>query len=209
MPGMEQRAPTPPPHTPSLAEYFDVERASPIKHEFRGGRIVAMAGASEAHVLIASNIVGALWMRLRGSACRSYTSDLRVLSPHRESGYCYPDASVVCGPTEYDPLSLAARLQTVTNPKLIVEILSPSTAADDRGDKFDGYREIPSFEQYVLVAQDRPHVQTFTRQSGGGWLMLPYLGLEAVVPLSAIGVDLPLAEVYAGVAFPRPPADPS
>ena len=200
---MEQRAPTRPP-PPTLADYFAAERASPVKHEFRGGRIIGMAGASDAHVAIASNTHGSLWMRLRGSPCQSYNSDLRVLSSRRRGGYCYPDVTVVCGPREYDPVSLAAGLPTVINPRLIVEVLSPTTAADDRGDKFDGYREIVTFEQYVLAAQDQPYVQTFTRQAGGGWLMWPYVGLDAVVPLASLGIELPLAEVYAGVTFPLP-----
>jgi Uma2 family endonuclease len=202
---MEQRAPTHPP-VPTLADYFAAELASPVKHEFRNGRIIAMAGASEAHVLIAGNTHGELRSRLKGSPCRSYANELRVLSSRRESGYCYPDVTVVCGSSEYDPASAAAGLPTIINPRVVVEVLSPSTAADDRGDKFDGYREIPSMEQYVLVAQDQPYVLTFTRQPGGGWLMMPYIGLNAVVPLSSIGIDLPMAEVYATVPFPPPPA---
>ena len=202
---MEQRAPArPPPAT--LADYFAAERASPVRHEFRGGRIIAMAGGTEDHALIASNVQGEVRSRLKGTNCRSYVADLRVHTTRRPSGYCYPDVTVVCGPSEYDPAAAAAGLPTVTNPRLIVEVLSESTEADDRGDKFDGYRELATFEQYVLVAQDHPYVLTFTRQAGGGWLMMPYVGLDAVVPLSAIGVDLPLAEVYAGVVFPAPAA---
>lgn len=203
---MEQRAPPPSTAPATLADYFRAESGSAQKHEFRNGRIIAMAGASEGHVTIAGNVHAELRSRLKGKPCRSYVNELRVRSTRRPSGYCYPDVTVVCGPSEYDPASTEAGLQTVTNPRVVVEVLSPTTEADDRGDKFDGYREIPSFEQYVLVAQDQPYVLTFTRQPGGGWLMLPYVGLDAVVPLSSLGVDLPLAEVYAGVTFP--PAAP-
>ncbi len=200
---MEQLAPSRPPSL-TVADYFAAEKASPVRHEFRGGRIVAMAGGTRAHSRVSGNIYGSLWGRLQGGSCEVYNSDQRVLS-RPGGGYCYPDVTVVCGPFEFDPSSAAAGLETIVNPRLIVEVLSPSTAADDRGDKFDGYREVPTFEQYVLVAQDRPHVQTFTRQPGGGWLMLPYLGLDAVVPLASLGVDLPMAEVYAGVVFPPVP----
>ena len=203
---MEQRAPTGPP-SPTLADYFAAEHASPVRHEFRDGRILAMAGASEHHLLITGNAYAELRTRLKGTPCRAYVNELRVFSSRRQSGYCYPDVTIVCGPSEHDAASAAAGLPTIVNPRLIVEVLSPSTAADDRGDKFDGYRDIPTFEQYVLVAHDRPYVQTFTRQAGGGWLMFPYFGLDAVVPLSSLGVELPLAEVYAGVALtPAPTA---
>ena len=139
---MEQRAPSrPPPHT--LADYFAAELASPSKHEFRGGRIIAMAGASEEHIQIVGNVHAELRSGLKGSRCRSYVNELRVVSPRRASGYCYPDVTVVCGPSEYDPASASAGLPTITNPRLIVEVLSPTTANDDRGDKFDGYRQSP------------------------------------------------------------------
>jgi Uma2 family endonuclease len=204
---MEQRAPTSPP-VPTRADYFAAELASPVKHEFRNGRIIAMAGAEDDHVLVAGNIHGSLWGRLRGSTCRVYSSDLRVVAPNRDSGYCYPDVTAVCGPNRFDPASEAAGLRTVINPRVIFEVLSPTTEADDRGDKFDGYREIPTLEQYVLVAQDHPYALTFTRQDGGGWLMLPYLGVDAVVPLASLGVELPMGEIYANVKFP-PSATPA
>ena len=193
---MEQPIPQTRPAT--VDEYFRVEDGSPLRHEFRRGRIIAMAGGLESHSLIATNIGGELRSRLKGSLCRAYNSDLRVFAADYGE-YAYPDVTVICGSTEFN-----AR-KTAMNPKVIVEVLSPSTAADDRGDKFDAYREISTFEQYLLVAQDRPYAQTFLRQPGGNWLMRPYLGIDAVIRLESIGVDIPLAEVYAGVAFPPAP----
>lgn len=204
---MEQRAIIPPSvHLPATeADYFKVERESPLRHEYRNGRIIAMVGGQEHHSLIGSNILGEVRHRLKGSPCRAYNPDLRVLS-RPTGGYSYPDVTVICRPSQFGE-GPADRL-TVVNPRLIVEVLSPSTEADDRGAKFDGYRAIDSFEQYVLVAQDQPYVQTFQRQPGGGWLMLPYVGLDGTVPLASLGIELPMAEIYAGVTFP-PPAVPA
>lgn len=198
---MEQRADITRP--PTVDDYFRAERGSPTRHEFRGGRIIAMAGGTEPHARIASNLVREIGNRLKGTPCRAYGSDLRVLSA-ATGDYAYPDVTVVCGPAEFGRAPDGQR--TVANPKLIVEVLSPSTEADDRGVKFDGYRAVPSFEQYVLVAQDRPYALTFLRQPDGTWSMRPYIGLDAVVTLPAVGVELPMADVYADVTFPPPPA---
>ena len=199
---MEQRVSLSTTDPATVADYFAAELASPERHEFRRGRIVRRAVATHSHILICGNVSGYLWGQLKGKACRVYGSSLRVRS-RPDGEYVYPDATAVCGPAEVE--HIAVDLESVTNPRLTVEVFSLDTEADDRGDKFDGYREIATFEQYVLVAQDQPYVQTFTRQPGGGWLMMPYVGLDAVVPLSSIGVELPLAEVYAGVTFPPRP----
>jgi Uma2 family endonuclease len=196
---MEQPIPQTPPLT--VDDYFRVENESPLKHEFRRGRIIAMAGGLEPHSLIAANIGGELRSRLKGSPCRTYNSDLRVFAADYGE-YAYPDVTVICGPTEFN------ERKTAMNPKVIVEVLSTSTEADDRGEKFDAYRAIPTFQQYVLVAQDKPYAQTFLRQPGGNWLMHPYVGIDAVIRLESIDVELPLVEVYAGVVFP-PPTTPA
>ena len=198
---MEQRIHPPRPATAD--DYFRAELASPIRHEFRGGRILAMAGGTGEHSLIISNIVREVGNRLKTTPCRVYESNLRVLST-ATGEYAYPDATVVCGPRQYG--SGPVDRLTVVNPRLIVEVLSPTTEADDRGAKFDGYRAVPSFEQYVLVAQDRPYVLTFLRQGDDTWSMRPYVGLDAIVTLPAIGIELPVADVYADIAFPPQPA---
>jgi Uma2 family endonuclease len=190
---MEQSIPQT--HLATVDDYFRVENESPLKHEFRRGRIIAMAGGLEPHSLIATNIAGELRSRLKGTTCRAYNADLRVFAADYGE-YAYPDVTVICGPTEFN------ERKTAMNPKAIVEVLSDSTEANDRGEKFDAYREIPTFEQYLLVAQDRPYAQTFLRQPGGNWLMHPYVGIDAVIRLESIGVELPLTEVYAGVTFP-------
>jgi Uma2 family endonuclease len=195
MPVMEQPIPQSIPST--VEDYFRMEESSPIRHEFRRGQIIAMAGGLEPHSLIATNISGSLWGRLRGAPCRVYNPDLRVFAADFGE-YAYPDVTVICGPTEFNDRKSAM------NPRVIFEVLSTSTEAADRGEKFDAYREIPSFQQYVLVAQDRPYAQTFLRQPHGNWLMHPYLGINAVIRLESIEVELPLAEVYAGVESPPP-----
>ena len=118
----------------------------------------------------------------------------------RRSIRVYPDASVVCGEPRFDPQD--TRCTTITNPRAVFEVLSESTEAYDRGEKFGHYRDLASLEEYVLVAQDRPLVEVFTRQEAGHWLFTAAQGLGAAAKLRGLGVDLPLAEVYTGIAFP-------
>ena len=179
-----------------MGDYFATGRATSDRYGFRGGRIRRRAESTESHCLICGNVAGLLWVQLKGSPWQVDGPSLRVRSG-RADEYVYPDVTVVGRPADVE--RRPADLETVTHPRLTVEVPSTSTQADDRGDKFDGYRDLPTFEQYVLVAQDPPHVQTFTRHPRGGWLLLPYVGLDAVVPLGSSGVDLPTAEVYAGV----------
>jgi Uma2 family endonuclease len=130
-----------------------------------------------------------------------YSSDLRVRIP-RKVLYTYPDATVVCGPGEFDKEGAAG--ETLTNPRLIVEVLSASTELYDRGKKFALYREIPSLVEYVLVSQTDPRVETFFRHDDGGWSFGPFAGLNSTVKLMSLGIELSLADVYAGVEFPAP-----
>jgi Uma2 family endonuclease len=183
----------------SIAEYLGLERTSDRKHEFHNGEILAMSGGSPEHSLIALNIGGELRNRLKGNPCRAYESNLRV-SISRTGRYVYPDASVVCGPLQLDPAD--PKGETVTNPRVIVEVLSPSTEKYDRLDKFDNYRQIDSLEEYVLASQDRPRVEVFRRQSDGAWALKVFAGIDATAELQSVRITLPLAEVYAGAQFP-------
>jgi Uma2 family endonuclease len=131
----------------ALDDYFMVEQESVTKHEFLGGEITAMAGASLAHNHITSNIHARLRTALRGSGCSAFTSDLRVATPG--GLYTYPDVSVICGPVAL----VAGRPDTATNPTLLVEVLSEATRDYDRGEKFALYKAIPSLTEYVLVEQ--------------------------------------------------------
>jgi Uma2 family endonuclease len=189
----------------SLAEYFKLADEAIEKLEFRGsrsfplrGEIVAMSGGTEYHGLIIANVGGEIRSRLRGKPCRFYASDFRV-GVRNYPTFTYTDGHVICGPTvldDRDPTN-----QTALNPTLIVEVLSPSTEAYDRGAKFKRYMHAESLQEYVLVSQEEPRVEVFFRQPGGTWLLTPYAGITAVASLRSIEVDLPLAEVYQNVLF--------
>jgi Uma2 family endonuclease len=183
----------------TVDEYLRIERDSRDKHEFHDGEILAMSGGTPPHSLITSNVVAELSQRLKGKRCRVYESNLRVCIPS-ESRYVYADASVICGAIEYDPAD--PKRETVINPRVIVEVLSPSTETYDRTSKFDSYRKLESLQEYVLVWQLAPRVEVFTRQPDGGWLFHPFEGIEATANVESIQVLLPLAEIYAGVEFP-------
>jgi Uma2 family endonuclease len=186
----------------TVADYLRMEQDSEQKHEYRDGEVLCMAGGTANHSLIIVNILAELRNRLKGKRCRPYDSNLRVGIP-RTVLYTYPDVSVFCGDLQPDPTDRSG--QTVTNPRVIIEVLSESTEGYDRGEKFNRYRQIDSLEEYVLVAQNEPSIQIFLRQSGGAWLFTPVAGMEAVAKLRSIDVELPLSEVYAGVEFPPPP----
>ncbi len=177
-------------------QYLELERQAEYKSEYYAGEIFAMAGGSPEHSLIAANVIAGLHPQLLGKPCRVYNSDLRVRTT--EELYTYPDVTVVCGEPQFsveDP-------ETLVNPTLIVEVLSRTTEAWDRGGKFEQYRQRESLQEYVLVAQDRPHVERFARQPNGQWLLSEVNGLEAVMALPAIGCELALAGVYHQVTFP-------
>lgn len=156
-----------------------------------------MAGASFAHNLITLNISAQLHSRLITGDCLAFPGDVRVLCP---TGLrTYPDAGVVCGTPDLERVHGA---ETLKNPALIVEVLSPSTEAYDRGNKFSNYQTIPSLKSYVLVSQSYPLVDCFSRQQDGGWLMTTARGLNSTLEIGWLGVSLSLAAVYSRVAFP-------
>jgi len=159
-----------------------------------------MAGGTEQHSDIAGNLLAALKDRLKGKPCRVNNSELRV-RVSRAGRYCYPDVIVTCQPRVCDQPD---RRVTPVNPQVVIEVLSKSTADDDRGDKFRDYIAIDSPQEYVLVAQDRPRVETFHRRADDGvWTIGPaYEGLDATLPFPSLGVTVPLAEIYAGVDLP-------
>jgi Uma2 family endonuclease len=174
-------------------EYLELERAADEKHEYVNGEAVAMAGASLRHNIITANISGNLWMQLRGKPCRPLSNDQRVHVP--DTGlYTYPDVVVLCGPPKLHPQDD----HTLLNPRVVFEVLSDSTELHDRTAKFAHYRRIEGFEEYVLVSQKERRVEHYRRVDGGQWLFTDYAGEGAVV-LPALGVELPLDEIYAGV----------
>jgi Uma2 family endonuclease len=178
-------------------EYLSIERRSEVKHELVDGTMVAMSGASPVHVLIVSNLVTALGNQLKDRDCRVYASDLRV-KIQKSGRYTYPDVSVVCGRLE---LATEQR-DTLLNPRVLIEVLSESTKDYDRGEKFEQYRSIPSFAEYLLVAQDRHHVEHYVRQGDGRWLLEETDAIADSVALESIECRLTLADIYAKVRFP-------
>lgn len=178
------------------AEYLELERAAEFRSELIEGEIVAMSGGSYEHSTVISNLVGELRNRLKGRPCRPTGSDLRVFAPESNL-YTYPDVVVVCG----QPQFLDDRRDTLLNPTLLAEVLSPSTERYDRGRKFAHYREIPSLTEYLLVAQDEPRIESYVRAEDGRWIFREATGLEATLELPSLGIQLPLAEVYEGVDF--------
>lgn len=178
----------------SVDDYLAGELVSPIKHEYLGGIVYAMAGAINRHNRIATNIVGASHARLRGKPCQPFNSDtkIRVRLPHHVRFY-YPEASVVCRPNpENDSYQ--------DEPAVIFEVLSPSTRRIDEGEKKDAYLAIPSLGVYLLVEQDMPFLVAY-RRTDHGFVREEYEGLGAILPLPEIGIDLPLAEIYEAVEF--------
>lgn len=172
----------------SPEDYLARERAAATKSEFIDGQVVAMAGASFSHVTVSGNLHGHLFAKLRGGPCRVLTSDMRVRAL---DDYFYPDVTVVCAP----PNLGGPPADTLLNPTVIVEVLSPSTERLDRTIKFRAYRRIPSLQAYVLVAQDYAWVDCFRRQ-GDVWVFSSLAGLDDVLELPELGCRLTLAEIY-------------
>lgn len=180
----------------SVQEYLELERESETKHEYVDGKIIAMAGASANHGLIMFGVGGALRQQLRGRGCYVYPSDLRVRIDALGI-YTYPDVTVTCSTPQFGE----ERPDTLLNPTLIVEILSPSTEIADRTTKFARYRRIPYFREYVLVAQDKPLIEHYVRQDNGTWLWSAIEGVEESIYLPTIDCTLALADIYDQVTF--------
>lgn len=182
----------------SEREYLKQERAAEFKSEFRDGRAYAMAGATERHNLITVSVLVSLHAQLRRRPCKVYPSDMRV-KVQAAAFYTYPDISVVCGRAEFTD----ATRDTLLNPTVIIEVLSPSTASYDRGEKFEKYRLLASLCEYVLISQSRPLVEHYVRQPDGSWRLMEYRDLSDVVELPSIGCRLALADIYEEVALVR------
>jgi len=172
-------------------EYLAQERAGDTKHEYHRGTIVAMVGASREHNLIVTDTSRCVSTQLRKRPCELYVADMR-LRIAALGKYFYPDVTVVCG----EPRFADDYVDNLLNPTVVIEVLSPSTEAHDRGEKFESYRTVESLREYLLIAQDRYHVDHFVRQDDGSWLLNDASGLESLIHLPSIGCELPLAEVY-------------
>ncbi|HTW93440.1 MAG TPA: Uma2 family endonuclease [Tepidisphaeraceae bacterium] len=182
----------------TVAEYLSREEKSLDRHEYRDGEIVLMAGNSAEHSLIVANLIRAIGNRTGNGPCRVYDSNLRI-GIARSRSYVYPDVTVICGQREADPND--PRGQTFTNPRLVIEVTSPSTEIDDRGRKFRDYLLLDSLQEYVIVSQQQPRVETYFRQDDGTWLFRNVSELDGVIRLRSVEIEVALAEIYAGVEF--------
>jgi Uma2 family endonuclease len=183
------------------AEYLARERTAEFKSEYYRGETFAMAGASREHNSVKENLIVELGIRLKGSPCRSFSSDQRV-KVSATGLYTYPDIAIVCGKAEYDPLDR----DTLLNPVAIIEVLSPSTESYDRGAKFRQYQQLPSVNEYILVSQTEPLVERYVRGSNGDWAYTAIPGPAGELNFATVSARIPLADIYNGVEFPNEPA---
>lgn len=182
----------------SVEDYLDFERFQTERHEFLDGSVYAMAGESPNHSTICFNLNGIVHAQLRGKKCRGFSPNMKIAT--NEKGlYSYPDLAVVCGqPAFYDN-----KKDVITNPTVIVEVLSPSTEHYDRGEKFLRYtNQIETLQNYVLISQDKPFIEMFSRQQNGGWEKIEVEGFESVLKIDSIECEISLNELYDLVEFP-------
>lgn len=182
----------------SPEEYLAFERGTDARHEYLDGHVYAMAGESIEHSRICVNVAGELRARLKGSPCEVLSPNMKVVTSPTGL-FSYPDVVVLCGePRFYDE-----RRDILTNPTVVFEVLSPSTEAYDRGEKFLRYRtQIATLREYVLVSQHRPLVEHYVRQPDGSWSYSSASDLSEVIDMPSIGCRLPLSEVYDRIVFP-------
>jgi Uma2 family endonuclease len=177
-------------------QYLALDRAAEFRSEFVDGEMFAMAGASNAHGLIQRNLLGELYLALRGSPCGPFGSDSRIKVSSR--AYVYPDVSVVCGKQQ----TAGEYSDILIQPLAIFEVLSPSTEKYDRGLKFQLYRTIDSLKEYILVNQEQVRIERFTRQPDGTWSLHDYLRPDDELKIDSIGVAIPLRRIYDQVEIP-------
>lgn len=178
-------------------EYLALEATTEIKHEYYHGEIFAIAGASREHNQVSRQLFGELYIQLKKRDCIPYTSDTRV-KVQATGLYTYPDLAIACKPLHYD----VGGSETLLNPRVLIEVLSPGTMDHDLGFKFKHYRQIPSLQEIFYVSQTEPFVDRYLRQANNEWLLTSATGLEAVVEFSSIGCQVPMRLIYADVEFP-------
>ena len=182
----------------SPTEYLDIDRASEARYEYYFGEVIAMSGGSHNHSLISMNIGREVGNSLKGTPCYTLNPDMRVKTA--TGVYTHPDATVVCGEPQFDD----GRNDVLLNPSVIFEVLSPSTEDYDRGKKLLHYRSIPSLKAYLLVSQDLARVECFSRNlDRSGWLLTEVFGVESVLQIPSLGIELRLSDAYDRVVFPR------
>jgi len=180
----------------SPEEYLALERCAPTRSEYHDGKMVALAGASWNHNVVVDNLSAAINARVSGRSCRAVTSDQKVWSP-RTRRFLYPDVVVVCGPPTFHD----ENRDVIVNPILVIEVLSVSTEAYDRGEKFRHYQSIPSLLEYVLVDQASIQIESYLRQGSEFWR---YSRLEPgaeALALTSLSIELPIVEIYRGLSL--------
>lgn len=175
----------------SPEDYLAMEAAATDKHEYYEGQVQAMAGASENHVRISRNLIVEIGSFLKGKSCEIFGNDYRVTTPMFNS-YMYPDITIVCGPTQKKEHGF----DTLTNPSVIIEILSPSTSAMDKNYKFLYYMQIPTLKEYILIDAGTFKASTFKRQENGSWMIESIEGKEAYIYIQTIGLTVAMADIY-------------
>lgn len=182
----------------SPGEYLAIERQAETKSEYFQGEMFAMSGASREHILIAGNVSRESGNQLRDRPCEVYQSDMRV-KVSASGLYTYPDVAIVCGEPKFED----AEIDTLLNPTVLVEVLSASMEDDDHGKKFEHYRKVDSLKDYVLIGQDKYHVENFSRQADGRWVLWETDDFNETLLLESIDCKLTLAEIYARVTIER------
>jgi Uma2 family endonuclease len=177
------------------SEYLELERVSPTKSEFYRGELFAMAGASLIHNTLVSNIIFSFMSQLQNKPCSVYPSDLR-LRVNKSGLYTYPDVSIICG----NPILAPNTSDTVTNPAVLIEVLSDSTEKYDRGQKFQFYREIESLQEYVLVSSTHKRVEVFRKMLDRNWLLLDSIETDSIT-LESVGCTVRMDDLYKGITF--------
>ena len=178
-------------------EYLLMEQTADVRHEYVAGQIYAMAGASEAHNLIVTNLVALLRPHIRGSSCRVFSSDMKVkiqTASSKSDFFYYPDLLVTCDPQDDEPYFK-------TKPTLIVEVLSESTKTTDRREKRANYQQIPSLQEYILISQDKINIEIYRRDDDGNWTMKVVSFNNQPLQLNSLGLSLTTAEIYEDVAI--------
>lgn len=177
-------------------EYLALEEKAEFRSEFENGIIVAMAGGTLNHIQITANFSEFLGSKIRQKGCRTLPTEMKIWVASIRKFY-YPDLTIVCEKPEF----YNKRNDTITNPRLLIEVLSESTEAKDRGEKFFAYQTLETLQEYVLVSQDKYLVETFTKQADGSWRYLATIGIEGNVYFESVGAELSLKEIYDLVEF--------
>lgn len=189
-------APNSEPEPMTEVEYLEFEQTADTKHEFAYGEIIDMVGASRRHNLICTNVVANLHQQFGNRPCEVYQSDMRVQVRHANA-YRYPDIVAVCG----EPQFADTKPESLLNPTVLIEVLSPSTMETDRLLKLDEYRHIPSVQEYLIISQDRVRVEHHQRQSESSWLYTDIIDLDAMITITSLDCTLSVNDIYQRITF--------